>query len=78
MGCLEGVFRFLGDVLTDLFTASFLQLGIILMPSCVGAFGSILPPNFQLKRGGGLAALGRFGSAAPGLVPAHGVQSPIP
>ena len=30
------------------------------------------------KRGGGYAALLRFGSAAPGLVPAHGVQSPIP
>ena len=30
------------------------------------------------KRGGGIAALLRFGSAAPGLVPAHGVQSPIP
>ena len=29
------------------------------------------------KRGGGIAALLRFGSAAPGLVPAHGVQSPI-
>ena len=32
----------------------------------------------QGKRGGGLAALRRFGSGAPGLVPAHGVQSPIP
>ena len=30
------------------------------------------------KRGGGYAALLRVGSAAPGLVPAHGVQSPIP
>ena len=29
------------------------------------------------KRGGGYAILLRFGSAAPGLVPAHGVQSPI-
>ena len=32
----------------------------------------------MLQRGGGHAALLRFGSAAPGLVPAHGVQSPIP
>ena len=30
------------------------------------------------QRGGGIAALLRVGSAAPGLVPAHGVQSPIP
>ena len=29
-------------------------------------------------RGGGYAALLRVGSAAPGLRPAHGVQSPIP
>ena len=35
--------------------------------------------NFDVdfKRGGGYAALLRVGSAAPGLVPAHGVQSPI-
>ncbi len=32
---------------------------------------------FLLKRGGGYAALLRFGSAAPGLWPAHGVRSPI-
>ena len=30
------------------------------------------------QRGGGVAALLRCGSAAPGLMPAHGVQSPIP
>ena len=30
------------------------------------------------KRGGGYAALLRIGSAAPGLVPAHGMQNPIP
>ena len=53
--------------------------GSILLLTCsyVGAFGSTWLPNFHLKRGGGLAALRRFGSAAPGLVPAHGVQSPI-
>ena len=48
----------------DLFTAIFLQFSI--------DFGA----DLQVKRGGGYAALLR--SAAPGLVPAHGVQSPSP
>ena len=49
--------------------------GSMLLPSCsyVGAFGSTWLPKFHLKLDGGLAALRRFGSAAPGLVPAHGV-----
>ena len=37
----------------------------------------LLHKSQTTKRGGGIAALLRFGSAAPGLVPAHGVQSPI-
>ena len=39
---------------------------------------SIFDHLFSFWRGGGDAALLRVGSAAPGLVPAHGVQSPLP